>query len=68
MTGFDDGVLGVSGDEEHLEIGPALSRRIRNLTSVHAARKTDIRDQEVDATIRIEVPQGGAAVLASMTL
>src|SRR3712207_6813586 len=49
----DGGILRIAGDEENLQIGTALPRLIRKLTSVQT-RQADIRDEEVDAPGRLQ--------------
>ena len=43
----------VTGDEEHLQIGPALTGRIRDLTPVQA-RQSHVGHKQVNAPLRLK--------------
>ena len=55
-------VLGVAGDEQHLQVRPQDAARIGDLAPVHAAGKPDIRDQKVEAHVRLQHLEAGWAV------
>src|SRR4029077_648709 len=46
----DDGVFGVAGEEEYLDLRTASGHALREFTSTHA-RHDDIGDQEVDGSL-----------------
>src|SRR5690349_15260030 len=50
----DHGVLSVAGYEQYLQVWTIHPRRIRNLSAVHSAGKTDIRYQQINPGVRIE--------------
>ncbi len=58
----EDGVLGVAGNEEHLQVRPMLARRVRHLAAVQPAREADVGDQQVDANVRLQHLEAGSAV------
>ncbi len=43
------GILGIAGDEQHLEVRPQHARRVGHLPPVHAAGQADVGDEQVDA-------------------
>jgi hypothetical protein len=57
-----DGILGIAGDEENLEIRPVLARRVRHLAVVQPTWEADIGDQQVDAYVRLQNLEARCAV------
>jgi len=55
-------ILRIAGNEKHPQIGPRLARRIRHLTSVHSAGKTDVANQKIDPDIRLQQLESGHTI------
>jgi hypothetical protein len=52
MSLVEDGVLGIARDEQHGQSGTPFARDVRKLAAIHAMRKSDISQQEIDLVFR----------------
>lgn len=55
-----DGVLGIAGGEQDLQLGPQRDRGVGQLTPVHSARHDDVREQKVELPAAQQVHGVGA--------
>ncbi len=60
---MDDGIAGIAGGEQHLEVRASAPRFIGELPSVHAAGENHVREQELHLRICIEQPQPARAFM-----
>ena len=60
---MDDGVAGVAGGEQHLQVGPPPQRLVGELPSVHAAGQHHVGEQQLDIRIGVEQPQPARAFM-----
>jgi hypothetical protein len=52
--GASDGVVGVTGGEENRKVAPERTGLVRQLDSIHAAGKNDVREQHVHTAVASE--------------
>ncbi len=56
MAVADDGVLGVAGDEQDLEVRTRGPRGVGKLAAIDAAGQADIGDKQIDPHVRLQHP------------
>ena len=54
MAVVEHGILGIAGDEQHLQAGPQRARGIGDLAAVQPAGQADVGDQQVDRGVALQ--------------